>query len=165
LFYALRHILNPTSFNVCSFSRASDSYNNGSMDHGAILTRSITNRSGTASHHITMPFSTGTTAVERVDQENESSKLPRNDLRPPQRVNADSTLPTHVLPPRNHTEPPAFGIHPSHNQTTVLSTNNSVTTHDQTNTWFSHVKEYAPVVGVVGTIIGVVVAIVTVAVK
>ncbi|KAH6859046.1 hypothetical protein BKA58DRAFT_405864 [Alternaria rosae] len=112
-----------------------------------------------------MPFSTGTTAVEQVDQESESFKLPRDDLRPPQLVNADSTLPTHILPPCNHTEPPAFGIHPLHNQTTVSSTNYTVATRDQTNTWFTHVKEYAPVVGVVGTIIGVVVAIITVAVK
>jgi len=112
-----------------------------------------------------MPFSTCTTAIEQVDQETESSKLPKNDLRPPQLINDDSTLPTHFLPPRNHTEPPAFGIHPLSNQTMNLSTNNTMTTGDQTKSRFTHVKEYAPIVGVVGTIIGVIVAIITVAVK
>ena len=148
-----------------SFPLASNKSNNGSVDHDAVLTRPIVTRPSTASRRITMPFSTGTTAVEQFDQEIESSELPKNDFQPPQLVNTDSTLPTHVLPPRNHTESHAFSTHPLHNQTIASSTNNTATTHDQTNTWFSHMKEYAPVVGVVGTIIGVVVAIITVAVK
>ena len=112
-----------------------------------------------------MSFSTGTTAVEQVDQEKNLPSFLGTTCDHLSWVNDDSTLPTHVLPPRNFTEPPTFGIHPLHNQTTVLSTNHTMTTRDQTKAWFAHVKEYAPVVGVVSTIIGVIVAIITVAVK
>ena len=132
------------------------------MDHDATLTGPILTRPSTASHCIAMSFSTGTTAVEQIDKGTEPSDLPKNDSRLPQLVNTDSTLPTHVLPPRDHTELSTSGIRSFHNQTIASNTNNTVTTHDQTNTWFNYVKEYAPVVGVVGTIIGVVVAIITV---
>jgi len=112
-----------------------------------------------------MSFSTGITAVERTHKETESSKLPKNDTRPPQLVNADSTLPTHVLPPLNYTEHPASGTHPIYNQEIASRTNDTATTRGHKSTWFNYVKEYAPVVGVIGTIIGVIVAIITVAVK
>jgi hypothetical protein len=106
-----------------------------------------------------MSFSTRSTAAEQLDIETELSELPKNDSRPPQPVNTDSTLPTHHLPPVTQIVPPV------NNLTISSSTNNTLTAPDEASTWMSHIKEYAPVVGVVGTVIGVVVAIITVAVK
>jgi hypothetical protein len=105
-----------------------------------------------------------TTAAERVDNETELATL-ANDSEPSQLVNTDSTLPTHHVPPRTHTLPPAFDYHPTHNQMVPSTTNNITTESDEKKTWFNHVKEHAHVVGVVVTIIGVIVAIITVAVK
>jgi len=85
----------------------------------------------------------------------------KNDSRSPRLFNAESILPTHVLPPRAHT--PALPT--SINHAASSSTNNTVAAPDETRIWMKHVKEYAPVVGVVGTIAGVVVAIITVVVK
>jgi hypothetical protein len=106
-----------------------------------------------------MSFSTRSTAVEQLDIETELSELPKNDSRPPQPVNTDTILPTHHLPPATQILPPV------HNLTISSSTNKTLTAPSEASTWMSHVKEYAPVVGVIGTVIGVIVAIITVAVK
>jgi hypothetical protein len=106
-----------------------------------------------------MSFSTRSTAVEQLDIETELSELPKNDSRPPQPVSTDSTLPTHHLPPVTQIVPPV------NNLTIPSSTNNTLTTPSKASTWMTHVKEYAPVVGVIGTVIGIIVAIITVAVK
>jgi len=106
-----------------------------------------------------MPFSTSTTATEQADIETERSELPKSDFSSPQPVNTDSILPMHHLPLRAHAQSPPRSLKiPS-------TTHNTLTGPGETKTWLSHVKEYAPVVGVVSTIIGVVVAIITVAVK
>ena len=106
-----------------------------------------------------MSFSTSTTATEQADIETERSELPKSDFSSPQPVNTDSTLPTHHLPLRTHVQSPPRSL-------TIPSTSHyTLTGHGETNTWLSYVKEYAPVVGVVGTIIGVVVAIITIVVK
>jgi hypothetical protein len=106
-----------------------------------------------------MSFSTRSTAVEQFDIETELSELPKDDFRPSQPVNTDSALPTHHLPPVTQILPPVNSL------TISSSTNNTLTAPGEASTWMSHVKEYAPVVGVVGTVIGVIVAIITVAVK
>jgi len=105
-----------------------------------------------------MSFSTVMSA-EQAENEVEVSKLPKSDFSSPQPINTDSTLPTHHLPLCDHGLPPALS------PAIPSSINNTLTVPGETITWFSHVKEYAPVVGVVGTIIGVVVAIITVVVK
>ena len=111
-----------------------------------------------------MSSTTCTTAAEHVETKNELPELPKRDLRPLRSVNTDSTLPTHHIPPPP--PPPRTRlVLPAHTPTIPLNTNNIVAAPKETNTCLSHVKEYAPVVGVVGTIIGVVVAIVTVVVK
>ena len=108
-----------------------------------------------------MSFSTGITSVERVDDKSGLFKLPNNDSQLPQIVNNDSILPTHIISPPTHT--PA--LPPSTNQAVPLSIDNAGTAPDETSTWIKQVKEYAPVVGVFGTVLGVSVAIITVAVK
>jgi len=108
-----------------------------------------------------MSFSTSTTFTKQTGIETELSERPKSDFSSPQPVNTntDSTLPTHHLPLRTYALPPSY-IPTIHS-----STNETLTVPAETNTWLSHVKEYAPVVGVVGTITGVVVAIITVAIK
>jgi hypothetical protein len=107
-----------------------------------------------------MSFSTSTTAAKQVDTEIKLSELPKDDFRPSQPVNTDSTLPIHHVPPPR-TNAPFL----THSETIPSSTNNNVATPSETNTWLSHIKEYAPVVGVIGTIIGVIVTIITVVIK
>jgi len=131
------------------------------MNHDTMLTRLIMIRLSTVSHSIAMSSSTGITFVERADDESRLSKLPNNDSQLPQIVNTDSVLPTHFVSPPIHT--PALS--PSSTQAVRLSIDNAGTAPDETSTWIKHVKEYAPVVGVVGTVLGVIVAIITVAVK
>ena len=126
-----------------------------------MLPRPVMTRPSTISHRLAMPFSTGITSVERADDRIGLSKLSNNDSQLPQIVNTDSILPTHVISPPTHT--PA--LPPSTNQAVPLSIDNAGIAPDETSTWIKHVKEYAPVVGVVGTVLGVIVAVITVAVK
>ena len=106
-----------------------------------------------------MSFSTSTTAIEQADMETGRSELPKSDFSSSQPVNTDSRLPTHHLPLCAHTQSPP------HSPQIPSTTHHTLSGPGKTNTWLSHVKEYAPVVGVVGTIIGVVVAIITVVVE
>jgi len=78
-----------------------------------------------------------------------------------------SLLPTHVLPQpqRAHTLPSTFSPCYFQNQPIPSTTGNAVIAQDEKKTWVIHVKEYATVIGVALTFIGVIVAIITVVIK
>ena len=86
-----------------------------------------------------------------------------------ERANMGSLLPTHVLPQpqRAHTLPSAFIPYHLQNNPIPSNTDNSVIVpiHGEKKTWLIYVKEYATVIGVALTLIGVIVAIVTVVIK
>lgn len=79
-----------------------------------------------------------------------------------EQVNMDSLLPTHIRLRRAHTFPPLESRHSYHE--TILSRRDPVGA-SVARRWFTLVKEYATMVGVVVGIIGVIVAIVTVVIK
>ena len=85
-----------------------------------------------------------------------------------EQANLGSLLPTHLLPQpqRAHTLPSTFSPYHLQNQPIPLTTDNAmIARHEKKATWLVHVKEYATVIGVALTLIGVIVAIITVAVK
>ena len=84
-----------------------------------------------------------------------------------EQANLGSLLPTHVLPQpqRAHTLPSTISPYYLQNQPISSTTDNAVIAHDEKKTWVIHVKEYATVIGVALTFIGVIVAIITVVIK
>jgi len=127
--------------------------------------------------------STASTVVEQIDSDMELAQLVKNYYEIPQRVTpdldppplrvvaTDSLLPTHVLPPRAHTLPPAYDPDPyNRNRTTASRAEASFQTRVTEQTWFLHVEKYASVIGIViavvaiavtviGIIVGVIVAV------
>jgi len=78
-----------------------------------------------------------------------------------------SFLPTHVLPQpqRAHTLPSAFSPYYLRNQSILSNADSVAIAHHEKKTWLIQVKEYATVIGVALTFIGVIVAIITVVKK
>jgi hypothetical protein len=89
-----------------------------------------------------------------------------NDLELP-RVNTDSLLPTHHQPQRAYTLPPlgSYGPHLYHNETILSRTRDAKATAPDAKTWFAHIVTYAPVIGLVIAAIGIIVAIIAVVLK
>ena len=80
-----------------------------------------------------------------------------------EQVNLDSLLPTHIRLRRAHTFPPLEPRHSYHE--TIYSQRDPAGVASVARRWFTLIKEYATMIGVVVGIIGVIVAIVTVVIK
>jgi len=107
-----------------------------------------------------MSSSTSTTA-EQLDDETQVSQLAHDAFTPLRSINTDSTLPTHILPPRAYTLPPAFDPDFSHdNRTTASRARAAVVIKFTERTWFLHVEKYAPVIGIIIAVIAIAVTVV-----
>ena len=84
-----------------------------------------------------------------------------------EQANMGSLLPSHVppQPQRAYTLPPTFNSYCLHNQPIASNSDTVVVAQNEKKTWLAYVKEYATVIGVALTLIGVIVAIITVFVK
>ena len=80
-----------------------------------------------------------------------------------EQVNLETLLPTHIRLRRAHTFPPLESRHSYHE--TIHSQRDPPVGASVARRWFTLVKEYATMIGVVVGIIGVIVAIVTVVIK
>jgi hypothetical protein len=86
---------------------------------------------------------TTTTTTDRVDESIELAELFGDSLS--QRVNANSTLPTPILPPTAHTQSYAFNYRLPNVRIKLSSTKKLAVVPDEKKTWFSYVIEYASV--------------------
>jgi len=132
--------------------------------------------------------STNSTVVEQLDNSIELARLVKSDSEPPQPstdstppplqvVSADSTLPTHCIPPPHAYSLPSAVDHDLeannndnnidiNNQAPTSGTIATLLTRLTEQTWFLHVERHAPFIGLVvgtaafgATCVGIVVAI------
>lgn len=82
-----------------------------------------------------------------------------------QRLSNSYMLNTHLPPPRAHTLPPSFDCQPSNTPIISSSTTPIVTSKPVKRNWISIIMGYAPVIGLVMTFVGIVIAIITIVVK
>lgn len=107
-----------------------------------------------------MSSSTSTTVEQLVD-ETQQSQLTHDAFSPLRLINTNSTLPTHVLPPRAYTLPPAFDPDPNNdNRKTASRARAAVAVKFTEKTWFVHVEKYAPVIGIVIAVVAIAVTVV-----
>jgi hypothetical protein len=86
---------------------------------------------------------TTTTTTDRVDESIELAELFGDSLS--QRVNANATLPTPILPPTAHTQSYVFNYRLPNVRIKLSSTKKLAVVPDEKKTWFSYVIEYASV--------------------